>query len=77
MKIPVEIREAAAALKAAPFQLCDWFGISPFKLEKLLEARGQYRHDADVSVRDAVARFYGEDAAEKVEKGLGTWFIAI
>lgn len=77
MKVPAEIHEAAAALKTSPARLCDWIGISPFKLEQLLEARGQYTPDSDVSVRDAVARFYGEDAAAKVEKGLGKWFIAI
>lgn len=75
MTIPAEINEAAAALKASPAQLCDWIGISPFKLEQLLEARGQYDPDSDASVRDAVAMYYGEDAAEKVEKGLGKWCI--
>ena len=77
MRIPVEIHEAANALKTSPAQLCDWIGISPFKLERLLVSRGQYAPDSDVSIQDAIVKHYGAEASAKVEKGLGVWSIAI
>lgn len=71
---PSRFTDAVRALKTEPCKIADPFAlgilltwsVDPQKVEKLLESRGQRVRDGE-SIREAVERFYGADAAQAVE----------
>lgn len=71
---PKRFEDALRVLNASPAQIADPFAlgilhkwsVDPQKVEKLLESRGQRVKDGE-SIRDTVARHYGEDAARAVD----------
>lgn len=52
------------ALKAPPMFVADAFGVSPIRIGKLLESRGQYDPSAEGSLIDAIRAHYGDFAAQ-------------
>lgn len=69
--------EALKALGTVPAKIADAFAIAffyrwsvdPVKVEKLLASRKQFVKEGE-SIKDAVAKFYGKDAAEAVERAI-------
>ena len=53
-----EITAAANALRTAPGRIADFFGISPERIERMLEARGQAPKEGE-SIEEAVVKHYG------------------
>lgn len=74
---PSRFTDAVRALKTEPCKIADPFAlgillawsVDPQKVEKLLESRGQRVRDGE-SIRETVARYYGEAAALAVERAI-------
>lgn len=77
LDIPDHVQRAIDALRAAPGQVLDLgalflvrdYAIDPIRVALLLSSRGQYPGERE-SIRDAVARHYGADAARLLEAAL-------
>lgn len=69
----------AKALHASPCDIADVFGASPERIERLLLRRGQRCGEGE-SLRDCVARHYGERVADEIDalftedEGGSMWF---
>lgn len=63
------VRAAAKALLTVPCKIADKFGVRPEYIELLLAKRGQ-RCGEEESLRELVARHYGERAAAIVEQSI-------
>ena len=69
MMIKPEFQRLASKLHAAPMFFADIFGVSPERLEKLLQRRGQYHEDE--SLYAVVQRTYGNRVAEELWRLVG------
>lgn len=69
MRIKPEFLKLAEALHAPPMYFADIFGVSPERLEKLLQMRGQYHEDE--SIYAVVQRTYGNRVAEELWRLVG------
>ena len=64
MRVKPEFQKLAAALHAPPMYFADIFGVSPERLEQLLQKRGQTSEDE--SLYSSVQRHYGNRVAEEL-----------
>lgn len=77
LAIPGHVQQAIDALRAAPGQVLDLgalilardYAIDPTRVARLLASRGQYPGERE-SIRDAVARHYGERTARLLDAAL-------
>lgn len=60
------LMDAAKALHASPCDIADVFGASPERIERLLLRRGQRCGEGE-SLRECVARHYGERVADEID----------
>ncbi len=60
------VRRVAAIFGCAPCMIADECGVSPVRIEQLMQRRGQIREGDERSLLEKIEEFYGKSAAKTV-----------